>query len=479
MCAYIYIYIGDGLRIALQWLGHGAVKPCWSHYNVLRKNSGRAAAGYVEITCHNPTLFEKWGDAAFYDAIDLMLDARAKWVAGERGWKTRLHEMEKAFGFMPTPSGLLADVELRSHVPVQRVARYDWVHTLLADGVVTHAAWSFIRSCEAHGVATQGDLYAFLRQQWIFPAFTRGSGRALWRIFDAYGAPANEKHDTLKCNASELLGLYGLLRHFAETVVHDDSVEDERRAFLSACRSLDVILLAKRGRMSVAHAAGKLRESHSEYMALDFRIHGTQNVKPKTHWTFDIADQLEEDAATPARRPADVPVAGGAPAPDAKEEDEFIFDAFIIERLHLRVKNVACNVKKKETYERSVLSGVLNAHVHSLQDVTLQSCLLSRTRPLPGFPGAVVSDRLDVLGLKVSVDDLVIRGEQLGIVAACAKDIDDFYVIVNLLAMEATVSPHSNMWRLAAVGRAVWLATDVFLPLAWKMEGLDKILVIA
>ena len=174
---------GDGLRIAMQWFGQGAVKPCWRHQNVMRKHSGRAHAvdGYVEITWRNPAQFEKWDDVAFYDAMDVILAARAKMEAGERGWARRWHEIEKAFGFSPTPSGLVSDLELRSHVPVQRVVRYDWAHTLLADGVVTSAAWSFIRSCAAHGVATQEDLYAFLRQSWIFPAFRRSSGgRALW-----------------------------------------------------------------------------------------------------------------------------------------------------------------------------------------------------------------------------------------------------------------------------------------------------------
>ena len=70
------------------------------------------------------------------------------------------------------------------------------------------------------------------------------------------------------------------------------------------------------------------------------------------------------------------------------------------------------------------------------------------------------------------------REEELGVVAACAKDADGFYLIVNTLARHATISAHSSMWRVAAAGRAVWLATDIVLPLAWKMEGSDKVLVI-
>ena len=156
---------GDGLRIALQWMGQGALKPCWRHWNVMKKDSDRAhrVEGYVEITESNPEAFERWGDDAFHVAIDVILAARARRATGERGWVGRHQEIEQAFGFSPTAEGLLADAELRLLAPVQRVMRYDWPHTLLADGVVTNAAWAFIRACSAQGVATQEELYAFLQ----------------------------------------------------------------------------------------------------------------------------------------------------------------------------------------------------------------------------------------------------------------------------------------------------------------------------
>ena len=151
----------------------------------------------------------------------------------------------------------------------------------------------------------------------------------------------------------------------------------------------------------------------------------------------------------------------------------------MIERLHLRFKAAAQNVRSRQCFERSVLSALLNGHVNSLKDRTLVSCLLGRARPLLGFQGALVSDRVNVRGNQVSVDDLVFRGDALGIVLACAKEEDEFYVVVNTLARHSVVSEHSTIWGVVAVGKAVWLATDIALPLAWKMQGPDQVLVIS
>ncbi len=100
--------------------------------------------------------------------MDIILEARRQWLAGRLG-PARLNEVEQAYEFRLTSDGLLADLELRRAFSVHRVIRYDWPHTCLAYGLVTTAAWPFIRTCAERGVATQEDLYTFLREPWVFP----------------------------------------------------------------------------------------------------------------------------------------------------------------------------------------------------------------------------------------------------------------------------------------------------------------------
>ena len=61
----------------------------------------------------------------------------------------------------------------------------------------------------------------------------------------------------------------------------------------------------------------------ASYMRKTIAVYGREHVKPKTHWVFDIADQLEEHAWL-----------------------GILFDAFTIERFHVRVKRTAVDVKR-------------------------------------------------------------------------------------------------------------------------------------
>ena len=138
---------GDGLRTGLQWMGQGCSKPCWRHWNVLRKNSDRAhrSAGneYVEIDCHEHHRFQVWRQSDLTDAVAVILEARRQADAG-LATRARLERVEQAFGFRATEHGLLADEELRRCFNVVDVVRYDWVHTFLQSGAVTIDTWGLI-----------------------------------------------------------------------------------------------------------------------------------------------------------------------------------------------------------------------------------------------------------------------------------------------------------------------------------------------
>ena len=90
----------------------------------------------------------------------------------------------------------------------------------------------------------------------------------------------------------------------------------------------------------------------SEYMQSGARLYGPHFFKPKSHWAFDVADQMETSG--------------------------FLFDAFIIERLHLRVRAIAENVKDTRTFGRAVLSGVVNVHTTKAKATNVGFGLVAR-----------------------------------------------------------------------------------------------------
>ena len=89
-----------------------------------------------------------------------------------------------------------------------------------------------------------------------------------------------------------MLGVYGLIRHIIAT---DAALQVPAISFNALCEVMDVILEAKQFRMGLAEAGRTVRVLHEAYMRKCIAIYGREHVKPKMHWVFDIADQLEEN----------------------------------------------------------------------------------------------------------------------------------------------------------------------------------------
>ena len=158
--------------------------------------------------------------------------------------------------------------------------------------------------------------------------------------------------------------------------------------------------------------------------------------------------------------------------------DPVLFDCFIIERLHLRVRNTAENVKNLSKYEESVLSGVVNEHSR-LAEGALPGCgLLGKTAPAPFDPDVVVSDSMAIGGKRIAVGDVVAHGREAGRVVACCVEGQDMFAIVDHLRFVSDLSPHSSRFDLRGLSRAVWRAADVVECLAWQEDHSEVMTVI-
>ena len=85
--------------------------------------------------------------------------------------------------------------------------------------------------------------------------------------------------------------------------------------------------------------------------------------------------------------------------------DSWVFDAFVIERLHLRVRSIAENVKRLDEFETSVLSGVVNSHSRRAQESSASCGLIGRSATLPGEPNVFLSEHMELSGKIISVGD--------------------------------------------------------------------------
>ena len=129
----------------------------------------------------------------------------------------------------------------------------------------------------------------------------------------------------------------------------------------------------------------------------------------------------------------------------------------------MKVKRVADPIRNTRTFESSVLAGVLNVAVSAAEAGGLsQNALLGTTRAVAGACDTFASSRLACSGLEIAVGDVVVFGNDCGIVEACLAAGGELHVLVRrLVAVD-------GLWRHTA-DRERRLAAAVQVAVAWKV----------
>ena len=431
---------GDGHRQCLSWRGASGIKPCFFHWNVFSKRSAMAGRreGFVDICCSDPSLFQCNTSADVAEIMDMINQAAARVDEGTFE-PDRLEKMEQLNGMNHCFNGLVADRRLRVEFDIVQVVTMDWMHSALQDGFLTKECSLVVRACRSTGVTFE-DLRLYLDDdQWTFPKAIGGKLKALSRVFSSYRV--SEDSDKLKCSASELIGLYAILRHYVETkIAHHHELRAHVSSFQAACEVVDAILLFKNGVVG-PEGVNKLDQSYRSYLSQHKAVYGSEHITPKAHWMFDFIEQLRNQG--------------------------FLLDAFIIERLHLRAKAIADTVDFTGTYERSVLAKLVASHCYGSY---LESGLIGKTGEFPLLPGVTIADQAVHVGLNVSVGDICFRGEACARCVACASEAGAVLIIVELLELVAALSPHSIRVRDSGA-IAVWNIADIQGAHAWYKDG--------
>ena len=445
---------GDGFRLALQWRGAGSLKPCFRHCNVLKKDPAFGKPeGFEEFDSCNFAAFRLVDqDELVTDVASIIEATRMRAVDPRSFTKGRLEQMCYVTGLNVTVEGLLADARLHSHVDWTKVLYIDWVHTVLQEGVLNVGLTLFTQSCEEKLGIGWDRWEACLKHGWCFPAHESNKPKSLHRIFSQYRMSTDKSKDSygkVRGNMSEMLGVYGLIRHIAETVIVDEQVALEKEAFLAACSVVDVLLDAKRGITTLRDAAQRLRGAAVHALTTLFAAHGREHTKPKHHWLFDIAELMEIHQAL-----------------------ELLLDAFVVERNHLHAKNVAQHVRNTSCFERSVMQGIMTDQWNRLGDLEVGSGLRGPSAELDD--GARIAKKAILVGgWTVIAGDVVQNGGAVGQVVACVEEGGNFHLLVDELGDVRPLSRHSCRASRRVAGRSLWPATSTRQSLAWYSEDTD------
>ena len=414
---------GDGLRKATGWKGASSLRPSLLHGNILKKDSDLAtrAPGFVEISCTDRALPIATTSAEFEDSAELVEEAFNQYSNRDIN-KTMYEKIQKTESLNYLPGGLAYDRRLRNKVEWFDALTFDWVHTFLQEGVMSVELLLRVQASNRKGMADK--LKAFLHGPWNFPKALESKGHNLWRIFSEKRLDEHGEVDRIRASASELLGLYSLARHFFATEVDDPSPENESKfeSFESCCQLLDHILATKKELvpMSADHLFVKIEH----FMTKHVSCYGNRYLRPKHCWLWGIAERWRRSTVNR------------------------VWDCFIIERLHLRVKQIGAKLKSLVRIERTLLSGLLNEQLCALETLEGHSCMLDQTpMRVDSLPGTCFGTCMQVHCMMLSVDDVVFRNDDAGLLRACVFEDEELYGVVEMWAHIDDVTPNASRWQ--------------------------------
>lgn len=408
---------GDGLRQVTGWRGAGSLRPALLHSNILKKNSDLAnrVPGFVEMSCADPLLLKRTTSSEFRDRCDFVAAAHARYSAN-RMTKTMFENICKSEGQNYIEGGLGFDSRIRNlGLDWFATITVDWVHTLLQDGVFTNEAWLVINA-----MGIPGEPLKTYLKPWQFPAALQSKGQALWRAFDECRLDDDGNVDKLRCSASECLGLFSLLRYYFDRKMSTRAdLKANWDSFNSCCDLLAFILAVRNKELRTRDAAPVLEQKIATYLRFHLICYGDSHLKPKHVWLWALAAHWRRD--------------------------KHVYDAFIIERLHLVCKTTATRVDCTSRFEKSVLSGAINDIIFGLQNMAGPCSFVGKTWKV--LDNTMCGTCMNVWGATFSVGDIVVDGGTPGELISCIFEGGTFYGVVGFFELIRTFTSYCKKWR--------------------------------
>ena len=155
---------------------------------------------------------------------------------------------------------------------------------------------------------------------------------------------------------------------------------------------------------------------------------------------------------------------------------QYVFDAFICERIHLRVKKVAVRVTNTSDFEMSVLLRIVRAQIYAIncENALKDGCLMGKITRNPAGRGLDLNIALSLrIGFLISREDIVFSESCGGIVEYCFQDrvSGQLFAVVNCLEKVEDNTPNSARYRRVDGTIKAWYAESLVAPMAWYPSG--------
>ena len=278
--ARVRIVVGDekALKEIFSFKGASGYKICGLCPFVVahRTRADRVGPRNVLSTCVDVAQFGDHTDESIYAIVRELNELHEKVVDG-RAPADRLEGVQRHFGYVHTPRGLLLDADL--DVPPKTCIHFDWYHIFCINGIFQK---------EMQG------LLVFLRTaKFAIPQFTHFISKFEWprlvqhprEMFDGW----DENKDHLKCDGHTCTASYEALAVFLETVVVPMGIcRPQCHSFLKLCAVLDLLVTVRHGGVAPAQFMRTL----VEFLKAHLDAYGTALWVPKHHLALHLASQL-------------------------------------------------------------------------------------------------------------------------------------------------------------------------------------------
>ena len=453
---------GDGWRQILQCKGGSAIKLCPLCTNVVSVEAlARLGSNLVSLSCCEPRRFSIHSKASLSKLIRLLFQAEADWLT-KLSTKKAYQDAVKAAGYEPDLHGIWGDRAVADVVSPSETLTLDWVHICLSDGFFPHELALYINSCDD---ASDANFESFCALSWEAPGITSPNlGRAFVNLRQVLAEGSLSGHTRPSC--TEMLQFASVVNFWVAS--HADTCG--RRSLLACIRVIATVQQAKflsyRNDAEIESKAIELADAHKGYITETIKANGTGSLISKHHWFWHIPLQFVRDKGQ-------------------------IYDCFIVERLHRRVKKLSWQIVCTSSFEKSCLARVSLAHcfdgdIHDRTELTGRYPITPSAEAIRAISPLHItaSKRMAVLDgwLQLHIGDFVKCDNHycriLDLVAVAPND------DVRIFASVCTVVNSTGvMWNILGVSHATMVfdpatSEDIHLALAWRELSAEKFVVL-
>ena len=330
----VVIQDGGAHKAVWQCRGDGASKFCILCKNLFTHDSNVAQEdGTRLLRCNQIKLHD------LEASTDTELRNNARYLEGMYGRLSReeFTHLQQAVGLTYAKHGVLLDRSLDDLLQITHVFMHDQMHALFVDGVVNMTVYLCFEEFVKVGQTGIYESFAEFIRNWKWPG--RLHGDHLSDIFTSDRRDKHRKAQHIKCQASDMLSLMGVLALFVQTVLlPQDNAAGACHAMLSLLELAQLSMATTRIKVSPAKLLGIVHKFLEQFTT----AFGFEWMTPKCHWLLHLPVTLQRFG--------------------------FLLNCFALERKHRVPKRYATDLKNiSKKASTSLLNEVVCHHIASMK----------------------------------------------------------------------------------------------------------------